>query len=56
MFWSVVEGHSNAALVSVIGLWIGLTICVLVQSIFFVTFVFKLDWKKAAEEVRAFLL
>uniref|UniRef100_G3Q3J8 Multidrug and toxin extrusion protein n=1 Tax=Gasterosteus aculeatus aculeatus TaxID=481459 RepID=G3Q3J8_GASAC len=41
-----------AANMGIVGLWIGLTICVLVQSIFFVTFVFKLDWKKAAEEVR----
>ncbi|XP_040043366.2 multidrug and toxin extrusion protein 1 [Gasterosteus aculeatus] len=42
-----------AANMGIVGLWIGLTICVLVQSIFFVTFVFKLDWKKAAEEALA---
>lgn len=34
------------------GLWTGLTICVLMQSIFFITFLYKLDWRKAAEEVR----
>ncbi len=40
---------------SVTGLWTGLTICVLMQSIFFIAFVFKLDWKKAAEEVRTYI-
>ncbi|XP_070771763.1 multidrug and toxin extrusion protein 1-like [Enoplosus armatus] len=39
-----------AANMGIVGLWTGLTICVLMQSIFFVTFVCKLDWKKAAEE------
>ncbi|XP_038570314.1 multidrug and toxin extrusion protein 1-like [Micropterus salmoides] len=39
-----------AAKMGIIGLWTGLTICVLMQSIFFVTFMYKLDWKKAAEE------
>ncbi|KAM8879768.1 multidrug and toxin extrusion protein 1-like isoform 2-T2 [Spinachia spinachia] len=42
-----------AANMGIVGLWIGLTICVLMQSIFFVTFAFKLDWKKAAEEALA---
>ncbi|XP_054460579.1 multidrug and toxin extrusion protein 1-like [Anoplopoma fimbria] len=39
-----------AANMGILGLWTGLTICVLLQSICFVTFVYKLDWKKAAEE------
>ncbi|XP_029295928.1 multidrug and toxin extrusion protein 1-like [Cottoperca gobio] len=39
-----------AANMGIEGMWTGLTICVLMQSIFFVTFVYKLDWKKAAEE------
>ncbi|XP_036969968.1 multidrug and toxin extrusion protein 1-like [Acanthopagrus latus] len=34
----------------IVGLWTGFTICVLMQSIFFIVFVYKLDWKKAAEE------
>ncbi|XP_042340922.1 multidrug and toxin extrusion protein 1-like [Plectropomus leopardus] len=34
----------------IVGLWTGLTICTLLQSVFFVTFVCKLNWKKAAEE------
>uniref|UniRef100_A0A8D0CZ19 Multidrug and toxin extrusion protein n=1 Tax=Sander lucioperca TaxID=283035 RepID=A0A8D0CZ19_SANLU len=40
-----------AANMGIVGLWTGLCICVLMQSIFFVTFVCKLDWTKAAEEV-----
>ena len=40
---------------SVKGLWTGFTICVLMQSIFFIVFVYKLDWKKAAEEVCIFI-
>ncbi|XP_078122118.1 multidrug and toxin extrusion protein 1-like [Sander vitreus] len=39
-----------AANMGIVGLWTGLCICVLMQSIFFITFVCKLDWKKAAEE------
>ncbi|XP_026216065.1 multidrug and toxin extrusion protein 1-like isoform X2 [Anabas testudineus] len=34
----------------IVGLWTGLSICVLMQSVFFVTYLWKLDWKKAAEE------
>lgn len=33
------------------GLWTGLTICVLIQAIFFLLYLYKLDWKRAAEEV-----
>ncbi|XP_040000723.1 multidrug and toxin extrusion protein 1-like isoform X2 [Xiphias gladius] len=39
-----------AANLGILGLWTGLTICVLMQSIFFITYVCKLDWKKAADE------
>nr|XP_023010199.2 multidrug and toxin extrusion protein 1 isoform X1 [Maylandia zebra] len=39
-----------AAKMGVVGFWTGLTVCVFVQSIFFITFLCKLDWKKAAEE------
>lgn len=45
---------SNSAL-SVSGLWIGFVVCVLMQVIFFITYLCKLDWRKAAEEVRALL-
>uniref|UniRef100_A0A4W6C792 Multidrug and toxin extrusion protein n=1 Tax=Lates calcarifer TaxID=8187 RepID=A0A4W6C792_LATCA len=40
-----------AANMGIVGLWTGLTICVLMQSIFFIAFLYKLDWKKAAQEV-----
>ncbi|KAF3687198.1 Multidrug and toxin extrusion protein 1 [Channa argus] len=36
----------------IVGLWAGLTIGVLMQSIFFIVYLCKLDWKKAAEEAR----
>uniref|UniRef100_A0A3B4F2X7 Multidrug and toxin extrusion protein n=1 Tax=Pundamilia nyererei TaxID=303518 RepID=A0A3B4F2X7_9CICH len=39
-----------AAKMGVVGFWAGLTVCVFVQSIFFITFLCKLNWKKAAEE------
>ncbi|XP_071360922.1 multidrug and toxin extrusion protein 1-like isoform X2 [Trachinotus anak] len=39
-----------AANMGIVGLWTGLTVCVLVQSIFFIAFLCKLDWKKAAKE------
>ncbi|XP_068444940.1 multidrug and toxin extrusion protein 1-like [Clinocottus analis] len=38
------------AKMGIVGLWIGLTSAVWVQSIVYVTFVCKLNWKKAAEE------
>ncbi|XP_061536008.1 multidrug and toxin extrusion protein 1-like [Phycodurus eques] len=34
----------------VVGLWTGLTISVGLQAIFFSAFLYKLDWRKAAEE------
>ncbi|KAG7214501.1 hypothetical protein INR49_023013 [Caranx melampygus] len=39
-----------AANMGIVGLWTGLTVCVLMQSIFFLAFLWKLNWKKAAEE------
>ncbi|XP_028255897.1 multidrug and toxin extrusion protein 1-like isoform X2 [Parambassis ranga] len=39
-----------AAHMGIVGMWAGLSVCVLMQAIFFITFVCKLDWKKAAEE------
>ncbi|KAM9857660.1 multidrug and toxin extrusion protein 1-like [Aulostomus maculatus] len=39
-----------AAKMGIVGLWTGLTVCVVMQSIFFITFLCKLDWKKAADE------
>ncbi|XP_070838457.1 multidrug and toxin extrusion protein 1-like [Chaetodon trifascialis] len=39
-----------AANMGIVGLWTGLTICVLMQAIFFITYLCKLNWKKAAEE------
>ncbi|XP_030592955.1 multidrug and toxin extrusion protein 1-like [Archocentrus centrarchus] len=41
-----------AAKMGIAGFWVGLTVCVLVQSIFFITFLCRLDWKKAAEEAQ----
>lgn len=42
----------NSSLISAPGLWAGLSVCVITQAIFFISFVCKLDWNKAAEEVR----
>lgn len=41
--------HSTA--LSLSGLWTGLTICVLMQSSFFIIFLYRLDWTKASKEV-----
>ncbi|XP_037106029.1 multidrug and toxin extrusion protein 1-like [Syngnathus acus] len=35
----------------VVGLWTGLTICVVLQAIFFVAYLCRLDWTKAANDV-----
>lgn len=40
---------------SVTGLWTGLVICLLLQMIFYVTFLCKLDWKKASEDVSSYI-
>ncbi|XP_059207193.1 multidrug and toxin extrusion protein 1-like [Centropristis striata] len=34
----------------IVGLWSGFLICVLIQSVFFIIFLCKLNWKKATEE------
>ncbi|XP_070783041.1 multidrug and toxin extrusion protein 1-like [Enoplosus armatus] len=39
-----------AANMGIVGLWTGLTICVSLQAIVFITILCKLDWKKVAEE------
>lgn len=44
--------EESALVFSVKGLWTGLTICVLMQSMFFLAYLAKLDWKKAADDVR----
>lgn len=44
-------GHSNPPLVSLSGLWVGLTICVVMQASFFLIFLYRLDWTKASKEV-----
>ncbi|XP_061575958.1 multidrug and toxin extrusion protein 1-like [Cololabis saira] len=47
-----------AANMGIEGFWLGLTICVVLQAACFITFLCKLDWKKASEEacVRAGVL
>lgn len=44
--------HKICCLPSFIGLWTGLTVCVLMQSTFFIIFLSKINWEKAAKEVR----
>ncbi|KAM3869290.1 multidrug and toxin extrusion protein 1-like [Diretmus argenteus] len=39
-----------AAKMGIVGLWSGFLICVMIQSIFFLIFLYKLNWKKASEE------
>ncbi|KAM4750166.1 multidrug and toxin extrusion protein 1-like [Anableps anableps] len=41
-----------AANMGITGLWTGLTIAVSLQAFFFITFLCKLDWKKASEEAQ----
>uniref|UniRef100_A0A3Q3WIK2 Multidrug and toxin extrusion protein n=1 Tax=Mola mola TaxID=94237 RepID=A0A3Q3WIK2_MOLML len=40
-----------AANMGIVGLWTGLTMCVFMQSLFFIIFLSRLDWKKASQEV-----
>uniref|UniRef100_A0AAX7VCS9 Multidrug and toxin extrusion protein n=1 Tax=Astatotilapia calliptera TaxID=8154 RepID=A0AAX7VCS9_ASTCA len=44
-----------AANMGIVGLWTGLVICLLLQMIFYVTFLCKLDWKKASEDVSSYI-
>ncbi|KAM6296737.1 multidrug and toxin extrusion protein 2-like [Aegotheles albertisi] len=41
-----------AAKMGVLGLWVGMIICVSLQALSFTTFVVRMDWKKAAEEAQ----
>ncbi|KAM9314779.1 multidrug and toxin extrusion protein 1-like [Pholidichthys leucotaenia] len=41
-----------AADMGIKGLWTGMTVCVLLQAVFFLTYLYKLNWKVAAEEAR----
>ncbi|KAG8008605.1 Multidrug and toxin extrusion protein 1 [Nibea albiflora] len=36
----------------IVGMWLGLLISIVMQSVFFTLFLWKLNWKKATEEVR----
>lgn len=38
------------------GLWVGMIVCISLQALSFSAFVLRMDWKKAAEEVRLALL
>uniref|UniRef100_A0A8C7HF83 Multidrug and toxin extrusion protein n=1 Tax=Oncorhynchus kisutch TaxID=8019 RepID=A0A8C7HF83_ONCKI len=42
-----------AAGLRVVGFWLGLLICVILQSSFFITVIFRLDWRKMTEKVLA---
>ncbi|NWT67847.1 S47A2 protein, partial [Prunella himalayana] len=44
-----------AAKMGVLGLWVGMIICISVQALSFLAFVIRMDWRKAAEEVRIVL-
>uniref|UniRef100_A0A674KGF6 Solute carrier family 47 member 2 n=1 Tax=Terrapene triunguis TaxID=2587831 RepID=A0A674KGF6_9SAUR len=41
-----------AAKLGVLGLWIGMAICIFFQALSFLIFVLRMDWKKAAEEAQ----
>uniref|UniRef100_A0A8D2PRL2 Multidrug and toxin extrusion protein n=1 Tax=Zosterops lateralis melanops TaxID=1220523 RepID=A0A8D2PRL2_ZOSLA len=41
-----------AAKMGVLGLWVGMIICISVQALSFLTFVIRMDWRKAAEEAQ----
>ncbi|XP_049576090.1 multidrug and toxin extrusion protein 1-like [Syngnathus scovelli] len=41
-----------AAKLNILGLWIGLTVCVLMQATFLLVYLYKLDWSKAAEKAK----
>ncbi|XP_051533290.1 multidrug and toxin extrusion protein 1 [Myxocyprinus asiaticus] len=36
----------------ILGLWLGLLICVIIQTCLFTTLIFKLDWKKVTEQAQ----
>ncbi|XP_035198699.1 multidrug and toxin extrusion protein 2-like [Oxyura jamaicensis] len=41
-----------AAKMGVLGLWVGMIVCISLQSLSFSVFVMRMDWKKAAEEAQ----
>ncbi|XP_019401277.1 PREDICTED: multidrug and toxin extrusion protein 1 isoform X1 [Crocodylus porosus] len=41
-----------AAKLGVLGLWVGLIVCIALQAISFFIYVLRIDWKKAAEEAQ----
>ncbi|KAM6985185.1 multidrug and toxin extrusion protein 1-like [Aplochiton taeniatus] len=41
-----------AAKLKIIGLWVGLLVCVVIQTVFFVILIFKLNWQKVTEEAQ----
>ncbi|XP_041279083.1 multidrug and toxin extrusion protein 2-like [Onychostruthus taczanowskii] len=41
-----------AAKMGVLGLWVGMIICISVQALSFLAFVVRMDWRKAAEEAQ----
>ncbi|XP_061130088.1 multidrug and toxin extrusion protein 1-like [Syngnathus typhle] len=41
-----------AAKLNILGLWIGLTLCVFMQATFLLFYLYKLDWSKAAEKAK----
>nr|XP_013812066.1 PREDICTED: multidrug and toxin extrusion protein 1 [Apteryx mantelli mantelli] len=41
-----------AAQLGVLGLWVGMIVCISLQALSFSTFVMRIDWKKAAEEAQ----
>ncbi|XP_042686119.1 multidrug and toxin extrusion protein 2-like [Centrocercus urophasianus] len=41
-----------AAKMGVLGLWVGMILCISLQSLSFSAFVMRMDWKKAAEEAQ----
>ncbi|XP_039363708.1 multidrug and toxin extrusion protein 1 [Mauremys reevesii] len=41
-----------AAKLGVLGLWIGMAVCIFFQALSFLIFVLRMDWKKAAEEAQ----
>ncbi|KAF2984120.1 hypothetical protein EK904_010475 [Melospiza melodia maxima] len=41
-----------AAKMGVLGLWVGMIICISVQALSFLAFVIRMDWRKAAEEAQ----
>ncbi|XP_067165762.1 multidrug and toxin extrusion protein 2 isoform X2 [Apteryx mantelli] len=45
-----------AAQLGVLGLWVGMIVCISLQALSFSTFVMRIDWKKAAEEITSPLM